>query len=74
MFEELFCSILELEPSQLDDQVSQASIGTWSSLAHINLVTALEEAYGVSFTTQEILAMKSVGNARTLLREKGVAL
>ncbi len=74
MFEELFCSILELDPAQFDDQVSQASVGTWSSLAHINLVTALEEAYGVSFTTQEILAMKSVGNARALLRDKGVAV
>ncbi len=74
MFEELFCNILELEPSQLDDQVSQTSVGTWSSLAHINLVTALEEVYGVSFTTHEILAMKSVGYARTLLREKGVVV
>ncbi len=74
MFEELFCSILELDPAQLDDQVSQASVGTWSSLAHINLVTALEEAYGVSFSTREILAMKSVGNARALLRAKGAVV
>ncbi len=74
MFEELVCSILEIEPDELTDQVSQSTVANWSSLAHINLITALEEAFGVSFTTQEILTIKSVGGARALLRAKGAAV
>ncbi len=74
MFEELVCSVLEIEPSELSDQSSQATLGSWSSLAHINLITTLEEAYGVTFTTQEIVAIKSVGNVRSLLRAKGAAV
>ncbi len=72
--EQIFCSILEISPSDLRDESSQATLANWSSLAHLSLITALEERYGISFSTQEILGTKSFGNLRALLRAKGAAL
>ncbi|HEX6288921.1 MAG TPA: acyl carrier protein [Herpetosiphonaceae bacterium] len=69
--EELFGSILDVEPSSLTDATAQAALKAWDSMAHVNLIAALEETYGVQFSTQEIQQMTSIGAARGLLRRKG---
>jgi acyl carrier protein len=68
--EELFCEVVEIAPSDLSENTSRANTQSWSSLAHINLITAVEEVYGVSFTTQEIQSLNTFGELRRLLREK----
>jgi hypothetical protein len=35
------------------------------------VVTAVEKAYGVKFTTSEVLGMSSLGKIREVLRQKG---
>ena len=72
--EELIGAVLDVPAATLDNAVRQSDVPNWSSLAHINLVTALEETYGVSFTTDEIQTLTSVGAARQLLRGKGAAV
>jgi acyl carrier protein len=72
--EELFGSILDLDPASLTDTTQQAAIKAWDSMTHINLIAALEETYGVQFSTQEIQEIKSLGAARLLLRQKGAAV
>lgn len=70
--EEFFSDVLEVAPSELHEESSQASLHSWDSLTHINIITGLEEIYGVSFSTKEIQSLKALGDARRLLREKGV--
>lgn len=72
--EELFASILEVSAVELTDMSSQASLRSWDSLAHINIISALEEVYGVCFSTDEIQNMKSLGDARKLLSAKRVTI
>lgn len=72
--EELFGDLLEVAPSELSDASGPANLRSWDSLTHINIITGLEEVYGVRFTTREIESLKDVGVARRLLREKGVAI
>lgn len=68
--EELFCEVVEIAPSDLSEHTSRTNTQSWSSLAHINLITAVEEVYGVSFTTQEIQSLNTFGELRRLLHEK----
>ncbi len=72
--EQIFSGVLDISPLDLNDSLSQENTASWSSLAHISLITALEERYGLSFTTREILTCKSLGSMRELLRAKGAAL
>lgn len=52
--------VFRVDENQIGDDASPQTIGTWNSLAHINLVVALEEEFGVQFQDQEIVQMTSL--------------
>lgn len=72
--EELFSKILNLPLSAINDEISQTNTKGWDSLAQVNIVTALEENFDVTFSIREIREMKSVADARRYLRAKGADL
>ncbi len=72
--EEVFATVLGVSASELDDETTPKVLPTWTSRAHIELITAMESVYGVSFTTAEIKMLKSLGDARNFLREKGIGI
>lgn len=63
---------LGAEASSISDESSPETTRRWNSLRHLDLVTAVEDAYAVRFSTAEIVQAKSVADIRRLLREKGV--
>jgi acyl carrier protein len=70
--EELFCEVVEIAPSDLSANTSRTNTESWGSLTHINLITAIEEVFGVSFTMREIQSLNTFGDLCRLLREKEV--
>ena len=72
VLEELIGSILEIPPTDLTNETGPQTVAVWDSFAHINIITALEEVYGVTLSTDEITSLKSLGDARKVLRAKGV--
>jgi acyl carrier protein len=52
--------IMGVPETSLDDRSSPDVIEAWDSLKHMNLVLALEEAFGIRFTDDEIMSMSSV--------------
>jgi acyl carrier protein len=73
VLEELVAEVLDVEPSSLDDASSPASLDRWDSLAHVELITTVEEAYDVVLTTSEMRDARSLGELRRILRSKGIA-
>lgn len=71
--ENLFADILGVEPGALSEASSPDTIDGWDSLMGINLIMAMQEAYGVQFSTDEITTMWSLGDARRSLAAKGVS-
>jgi acyl carrier protein len=45
---------------EVSEQSSPETIASWDSLKHMNLIVALEEEFGVSFTDEEIMSLLSV--------------
>ena len=45
----------------LADGLSAADVDGWDSLAHINLIIAIEQKLGVKFATAEISGLKEPG-------------
>lgn len=43
----------------INDDTSSDNVAKWNSLAHMSLVVALEEEFGVSFTDEQIIEMLS---------------
>jgi acyl carrier protein len=73
VLEELVAAVLEVEPASVDDATSSESLDRWDSLAHVTLITTVEETYDVILSTHEMRDARSVGELRRILREKGVA-
>jgi acyl carrier protein len=69
--ETLFATVLDIPTTNLDDQSSPKTVASWNSLGHLKLITAMEELYGVTFSSAEIRSLKSLGSARAILQAKG---
>jgi acyl carrier protein len=51
---EVLAEVLDLDPALIDGTFSRDGAPEWDSLAHLRLVTALEEAFGIKLTMKEV--------------------
>lgn len=70
--EEVVAEVLRKRADEVNDETSPTTVGAWDSLRHIELVMAVEMAFGVAFPPAEVATMTSVGAIRHLLQQKGV--
>src|SRR5438105_4556622 len=71
-FANLVAGVLEVDAAEVSDVAGAEALPTWTSLRHLQLVVTLEEAYGISFTYQEIRGLDSIGAVRQALLAKGI--
>lgn len=69
---EAFSQGLSLPVDDLSDETSPSNTSAWDSLAAMEMVTLIEDAFDVRLKTSEIMKMRSIGLARAVLRGKGV--
>jgi len=70
----ILAEAFSVDPADLGDETSPERLSGWDSLTHLNMTVAVEEHFGVSFTTDDIMQMQNVGAIRRVLRAHGVAL
>lgn len=61
---------LRLDPAAVAGTTSPGTCPAWDSLGHLNLIAALEQAFGVTFSMEEILSMQDVDAIERVLRSK----
>ena len=71
---EAFARVLGIAPERVTDDLRYASIPEWDSIAHMSIVAALEEAFGVMIDMDDVIDMSSVGKARQILAKHGAAI
>jgi acyl carrier protein len=59
--------VLELDPDIDLAHVAYRETPTWDSVAHLQLLTALEQAYGFSFRPDELMEMTDYTGIRAIL-------
>ena len=59
---EIFRDVMDNEEIVLEETTTAEDIEEWDSLAQIQLVVAIEKAFGVKFNSQEIVDWKNVGD------------
>ena len=69
---EVFAKGLDIPVAGLSDETSPSNTPAWDSLAAMEMVSLIEDAFDVRLKTSEIMKMRSIGLARTVLRGKGV--
>ena len=65
--QELFRDILGIDDLILEDTTSAHDIEEWDSLAHINLVVAIEREFKIRFALGELMALQDVGGMIDLI-------
>ncbi|MCE4556119.1 acyl carrier protein [Roseateles cellulosilyticus] len=68
-----FVTVLGLPPEQVSDELTYGSVAQWDSVAHMSLITELEEVFGVMLETEDIIGLSSMVEARRILSKYGVA-
>lgn len=59
--QEVVASALQLSPDALTDDLAFNSTPTWDSMNHIALILALEEAYGVMISDDDVVQLTTIG-------------
>jgi acyl carrier protein len=70
---QVMSSVLRLPADRIDDHTSPDTVEQWSSLAHLDLILAIEEEFGVTIPDEEVGDLTSFRLLRLTLDEQGVA-
>ena len=68
----VFRTALSLPDDHDVDTLEYRSIANWDSIAHMSLVAAIEDEFGLMLDTDEVLDLSSFGMAVALLDKHGV--
>ena len=68
--EEIFREEVESEDLELNDETTAEDVDGWDSLSHIQLVAAMEESFGIEFSSREILSWDNVGDLIDSIQKK----
>ena len=68
---EIFQDVFDDEDIVVDAGTNSDTIEDWDSLEHINLVVAIEQAFGLKFSMDEVTGMMHVGGRVEVSQERG---
>jgi acyl carrier protein len=68
--EPVFRDVLDNSGLRLSRETNASNLEGWDSLAHVNLVFAIEQEFGVRFTLEELEHLKTVGDIIGLMERK----
>jgi acyl carrier protein len=66
----LFRDVLDQPKLRITRESNSSNVDGWDSLAHINLVTAIEQEFDIKFTIDDLLALTNVGEMADLMETK----
>jgi acyl carrier protein len=63
----VFRDVFDNPKLEISDATTAQDITAWDSIMHVNLIVAVEEAFGITFTTKEVKGLANVGNLIQLI-------
>jgi acyl carrier protein len=64
----VLASVLEIDPARLPETASMQTVDAWDSLAHVQLIMALEAEFEISFGLEQALQLTSLPAIHEALR------
>ena len=68
--EEIFREELEQSDLVLTNETTAEDVEGWDSLSHVQLVAVMEDAFGIEFSSREILSWDNVGDLINSIQKK----
>ena len=67
---EVFQDVFDDDSITISPETTADDIEDWDSLEHINLIVAVERAFGIKFSMGETTSMKNVGAMVDIISER----
>lgn len=64
----IIMEVLDLEDDELTDDLTPETADYWDSLNHLRMITAIEQAFGIKLSMEEIQSIESVAGLRETVR------
>ncbi len=69
----LIAEVLDCDAASLTEDSGRATEDRWDSLAHLNVISAVEESFDVALSSAEMRDCNTIGLLRKFLLAKGIA-
>lgn len=70
-FNTIIEKIFKIPPSDINDQMSPQTIPSWDSLNYLTFISEVEKEFKISFSMDEVLNSKNLGDIKQAMRSKG---
>ncbi len=70
---ETAADVFDLAPEAVPDDAAAGTLEAWTSLRHLQLMTAVESEFGIRLSTEEMLSLQSLSQLAECLMRRGVA-
>ena len=64
----IIAEIFEIDPDEISGDLTPESIDSWDSLSHMRLITAIEKAFKIRFSMNEVMSISSISSLRQLVQ------
>jgi acyl carrier protein len=71
---EIIKKIFSVVPEDINDKMSPKTIPNWDSMNYLLFISDVEKEFNVTFTVDEIMEAKTLGDIKKCLSDKGVSL
>lgn len=69
-YHKVFIKSLSIDPEKFNEDLKYNDIEEWDSIGHMTLMSGLEDTFGISLETDDIVDFSSVKIGEKILKEK----
>lgn len=66
----IFRDVFNDDALVVSEGMTAADVPTWDSLSNINMIVAVEKAFGLKFSIKDVRSLKNVGELLALIKSK----
>lgn len=65
----IFCEILGVSESEVNDDTSYNSLEPWDSLKHLEFVSRFEDEFDIDIETDDVIAMETFKKVKEIVKK-----
>jgi acyl carrier protein len=69
---QIIANVFETNVENINEFSSKDTLDKWDSIHHMNLILALEDAFGIQLSDEEVVQLLSIKLIEIILEKKGV--
>lgn len=74
VYNQIFMDVLDLKADELNSDCTVKNIEAWTSISHIDLISAIEDAFDIMFDTDDIIDFSSYETGKNILTHYGIQI